>query len=1067
MRYADSLLLGLLILMASFTAGRGQLPPSPITPPTANRAGMQPRDEPLPTSCDWNSGARSRGFSARNWLEYFEKYLQLCREAGDQNAVVAILTSTGNRLMNAGQPERAVAAWEDAVRLSISINDTRNLIGLSITIGQTYNFNLRNRPKAREYLEKALSLSRVQGEKQQISLALGALAFFESMGGDRNKATGYADEALRIVEETGDRRAIAQRLTLSASTYSIVRDLGKALELYHRGLKLYQEIGDLTNIASTLDSIGGIYQRQGFHFYASDYFERSLKVFENSGNTARIMNSLDKIAANYENLGDRAKALESWKRLLKIQELTLSGEVTELCKPPECRPLIIQSGISERAWESRIAQTHTAIAQLYSKVSVQPGVLIDLSDAVRHYEHALKIHEKHRNNRSIIAVHWALGEMHKDVRRYTQAIEYFQKSLPYCENENGRFSTWAMRPLTRIAYISGLQKNFAVGIEFAERASLLSARLEEPGSYSPFDSFWMLGAAYVELGEFEKAKSALEKAFTISEANAARLATEEERMRLFTTLQSLYSLYIESVMQLHKKDPKRGLDRVGLATAERARARNFLESLSLEETEIDQGMDPLLLSKQKDLEQRLNEAAARQERVRFDQNSWKGARREIEGLRSELLILKEKIDMSSPRYAALARPQTLGVDEIQRDLLDKETVLLEYNFGQGHTHLWLLGNSSFQSFMLPNRGVVESEARALFRLLTDGSRWTKDPEIASEYARVSQIVSNTLLGSVAEQIKGKRLIIVADGALQYIPFGALPPPGNSASLVEPTEKRQLLAATNEIISLPSASVLSVLRREAGKRKKAGQGIAVVADPVFSENDERLAGNQTSATKSEAPKKPNLTRLMLERAFAGTSGSVSSIPRLPFTRDEAESIFAASPKRSSYKALDFEADRVSLLKHDLLKYRIVHFATHGILHTEHPDLSGIVLSLVNKKGEPVNGFLRLNEIYNMKLNADLVVLSACQTALGKEVRGEGLIGLTRGFMYAGTSRVVASLWKVDDVATAELMKIFYQKMLKEKMRPAAALRAAKIAMMKQKRWSSPYYWAAFELQGDWR
>jgi CHAT domain-containing protein len=146
---------------------------------------------------------------------------------------------------------------------------------------------------------------------------------------------------------------------------------------------------------------------------------------------------------------------------------------------------------------------------------------------------------------------------------------------------------------------------------------------------------------------------------------------------------------------------------------------------------------------------------------------------------------------------------------------------------------------------------------------------------------------------------------------------------------------------------------------------------------------------------------------------------------------------------------------------------VHFATHGLLHSEHPELSGIVLSLVNENGQPVDGFLRLNEIYNMNLSADLVVLSACQTALGKEVKGEGLIGLTRGFMYAGSPRVVASLWKVDDVATAEFMKLFYQKMLQEKMRPAAALRAAKVEMRKQKRWSAPFYWAAFELQGEWR
>jgi CHAT domain-containing protein len=153
---------------------------------------------------------------------------------------------------------------------------------------------------------------------------------------------------------------------------------------------------------------------------------------------------------------------------------------------------------------------------------------------------------------------------------------------------------------------------------------------------------------------------------------------------------------------------------------------------------------------------------------------------------------------------------------------------------------------------------------------------------------------------------------------------------------------------------------------------------------------------------------------------------------------------------------------------LSQYRFVHFATHGLLNSAHPELSGIVLSLVDEKGQPQNGFLRLNEIYNLSLPADLVVLSACQTALGKEIKGEGLVGLTRGFMYAGAARVVASLWNVQDDATAELMKRFYAKMLgREKLRPAAALRAAQIEMWKTKLWQPPYYWAGFVLQGEWR
>jgi CHAT domain-containing protein len=190
-------------------------------------------------------------------------------------------------------------------------------------------------------------------------------------------------------------------------------------------------------------------------------------------------------------------------------------------------------------------------------------------------------------------------------------------------------------------------------------------------------------------------------------------------------------------------------------------------------------------------------------------------------------------------------------------------------------------------------------------------------------------------------------------------------------------------------------------------------------------------------------------------------------RLPVSRREAELITALAPRGQSLKALDFAASRATAAGGELSRYQIVHFATHSLLNNQHPELSGIVLSLVNERGEPQDGFLRLHEIYNLKLDADLVVLSACETALGKEINGEGLVGLTRGFMYAGAPRVVASLWKVGDSATAELMRRFYRDMLMGGMRPAAALRAAQVSMWKERQWAAPFYWAGFVIQGEWR
>jgi len=273
-----------------------------------------------------------------------------------------------------------------------------------------------------------------------------------------------------------------------------------------------------------------------------------------------------------------------------------------------------------------------------------------------------------------------------------------------------------------------------------------------------------------------------------------------------------------------------------------------------------------------------------------------------------------------------------------------------------------------------------------------------------------------------------------------------------------------LIQDHEIISLPSASALAVQRQGLANRKPAPNAVAVIADPVFSASDERLNAQAKACAPKQAPADSSSNTRIIEH-LADDSGLI--IRRLKFTRQEADQILAEAPRAKNLKAIDFKANRATATGGELSKYRYVHFATHGYIDSEHPDLSAIVLSLVDAEGKPQDGFLRANEIYNLNLPAELVVLSACETGLGKEIKGEGLVGLTQGFMYAGARRVVVSLWNVNDKATAELMARFYRGMLREKKTPAAALRAAQIEMSRQKQWQSSYYWAAFTLQGEWR
>ena len=406
--------------------------------------------------------------------------------------------------------------------------------------------------------------------------------------------------------------------------------------------------------------------------------------------------------------------------------------------------------------------------------------------------------------------------------------------------------------------------------------------------------------------------------------------------------------------------------------------------------------------------------------------------------------------------------------------------------------MWVVTPTSVKSFELPKRAEIETIVRRVVGMLSDGKQWATNAQINAQYLAAADQLSRTLLPpALMSQLKVKRLVIVGDGALQYLPFDALPNPTSKVQGPKSGNGKQMtgsgepLIADYEIVSLPSASTLAVLRRETANRPRPTKSVAVLADPVFEATDERVQaataqgrqvsdGQPTTGTRNVSFDQSINSQALLRALDFKSNGDANGaepdrlkITRLPFTRFEAEGILKAAPPGQSLKATDFRANRETATSADLGQYRFVHFATHGILNGEHPELSGIVLSLVNERGQPADGFLRLNEIYNLNLSADLVVLSACQTGLGKEIRGEGLVGLTRGFMYAGAPRVVASLWKVDDAATAELMKRFYQGMLRDNLRPAAALRAAKVEMWRQKRWSAPFYWAAFELQGEWK
>jgi CHAT domain-containing protein len=537
-----------------------------------------------------------------------------------------------------------------------------------------------------------------------------------------------------------------------------------------------------------------------------------------------------------------------------------------------------------------------------------------------------------------------------------------------------------------------------------------------------------------DTGRLDEARSEAEAAVAVIESVRSRLGSPDLRASFLGSRQEAFEIHIDVLMRLDAARPGQGFDRMALEASERARARTLLDFLRTSGSEARNAVAPDLLARRRDLERRLALKADRRQGLLGSGREAAGVKAlevEIEQLAAELDLVEAEIRKQDPRYAGLVQGQFAGATEIQA-LLDPGTLLLEYSLGRDRSYLWAVGADSLRAFVLPGREEIEREARALHEALS------RPPAPGEDRTGLGASLGRMLLGPVAGELRDRRLAIVADGALHYIPFGVLPTPGEEA---EPLLRR------HETIDLPSASFLSAARRQPGGRAPAPRLAIVLADPVFGPEDSRVRGKTA--------------------ALRGAPGSSPAQGRLRFSRIEADEIAALAPPGTLAAEIGFAASRDLALSGRLRDYRYVHFATHGVFDTARPELSGLVLSRIDEKGRPREGFVGLRDIYNLELGAELVVLSGCQTALGREIRGEGLLGLTRGFLYAGAPRVVASLWQVDDRATAELMSRFYRGLWTDGLPPAAALRKARLSLAAERRFRDPFYWGAFVLQGDWR
>jgi CHAT domain-containing protein len=899
-------------------------------------------------------------------------------------------------------------------------------------------------------------------------------------------------DRLRVAAERAELEgdlAVAGNTTLEGRLSRIAK--------YETSLALWRELGDRGNELKLLRMIGALYQPLGELQTTLKYHSQAIQIARDMGDRYQEANLTLTFGNVQRSLGYMQKALDAYQQARDIFA-GLSARLGEAIAIQSIGGIYLALGEPRQAlaYYDKALPTYLSVGEPFSQSNVLNSMglahhrLGKTQEAVELYTRALENAHKRGLLQLEASTLGNLGSVHLDLGDKQKAADYFIQELTLCRRIGARVCiAAALNSLGNVSFSSGEKER---SLDYLSE-SLNLFRMTGERKWEAIALHGLARTNY-ELGNLSEARKQIEAAIEIRDSLRANLARQDLRASFFGSVQSGFELYIDLLMSLHERQSGAGHDAAALQVSERARARSLLEQLAESNTDIRQGVSPQLLELERALQQQLNAKAMARANAfnkKETESLAKSLDNEINELAARYRGVEARIRESSPRYAALTQPQSLTTWEIQQQLLDENTVLLEYALGDKQSWLWAVTQDSISSHKLPPRAEINLAARNVYELLTarqlkkdltDDERLKRIAEADAKLRVETAALSRMLLGPVSAQLqqgwKGKRLAIVASGALEYVPFAGLPLPeaeGGAGKIPNPQSPLSIpLIVNQEVINLPSASALALIRREAAGRKAPAKTLAALADPVFEVNDPRLATARKKASKSgliafvrSAEPSSASSLLPSELARSVRSFRRDGFSRLVFSNEEAEFITELAPRNSKLKATGFEASRRLVASGELGRYRIIHFATHGLLNSEYPELSGLVLSLVDEDGKPQDGFLRTHEIFNLEMPADLVVLSACQTALGKEIKGEGLVGLTRAFMYAGAERVVASLWQVDDQATAQLMRHFYRGMLKENLRPVAALRAAQIEMSRSSRWSSPYYWAGFVIQGEWR
>jgi len=890
---------------------------------------------------------------------------------------------------------------------------------------------------ARQPLERSLALTKRHPSPRLEAALLTFLGRVDADAGQGDAARKMYERAMAIQYQFGfahERAATQNNLCLLQLRQGHTRD---ALACFEETAAALDSLGDESLRAIVLNNMGGVYYTIAEPQSAQRMFEKALAIHRSLGDREQEAYTLNNLAAlHHRLLGNPAAALPYYREALELHtaigDRRAQGRVRNnigfvylaLGELDRARVFFTEALALRRAIEDRRGEA-TALSNL-GAVALQEG---KLDEAGKLNEEALAIRREldaaSDTTRSLI---W-LGLTRIAQNRPQAAIALLDEALRRAD---------AAKDEIRIADALHARGRALAALErWRDADESLRAALEHRGAgRRPIESaetLYEIGRARFLAADFAGAADALRESIDTVEQARTAIPVRDLRATYFALGRAPYELYAHLLMTSTDDDHSAVLR--ALQVSERAHARTLLDTLRAGGIEPGELLSPEMARQYVTLSR---EAEAKSQRRALLVGS--GSETARAAADKEWLEARFALDALLVKAANEAAPELLPpqpVAQLQASL-PPDTALIEYLLTDYGSHGWVVAQNSVRAFPLPPRAEIEQLAVQVHRELAHRTVGAHGPSAALR--RLSRLI----LPPSGMMPTTPRLAIVADGALHYVPFAAL--------VLENAPTAPWLIQHYELSYLPSGGLLNVR----GKRPERAPGagiITVFADPIFASDDKRLPAH--------AVPKP-----LTVAASEGAQRSGLELVRLAGSGREARAIAALNGAKRTVLHTGPGATREAVLSLSGESSHVIHFATHGMIDTRFPHLSGLMLSRFDSSGTAVNGFLDLQDIYRLHLDADLVVLSACETVLGRHVRGEGLQGLARGFLQAGARGVVASLWRVADAATSRLVVAFYRDFLGRGHAPPAALRAAQLALLNDPRARGPEAWAAWVHVGGW-